>query len=194
MTTTNDTAAAREPLDAWQLVASQDAFRNRWVHVRLDTVRLPDGRLYEYANLRRDVPGVGIIGFDAAGRILLQQEYRHAVEQTIWQLPGGLANPGEDLLGCAARELVEETGYAAESLEYLGGCWDNPGLGNAISHVVLGRNLRATGHADPDEAEFVRNQWVTTAWLAQAVADGTIKDRVVICALTHLWLRGLIAR
>ena len=125
------------PINAWELVESREAFHNRWLHVTLDTVRLPDGRTYEYTNVHREVAGVGIVGLNAAGEILLQQEYRHPVGQVVWQVPGGLTNPGEDLLVCAARELREESGYEAESLEYLGAFWDNPGLGNAISHLVL---------------------------------------------------------
>ncbi len=179
------------PINAWELVDSREAFHNRWLHVTLDTVRLPDGRTYEYTNVHRDVAGVGIVGLNAAGEILLQQEYRHPVGQVVWQVPGGLANPGEDLLVCAARELREESGYQAESLEYLGAFWDNPGLGNAISHLVLARNLQPVGGQHPDEAEIVSSHWVTLPWLKQAVADGTIKDRVVICALAYLWLRGL---
>lgn len=180
------------PLTPWQLVDSRDAFRNRWLRITLDTLRLPDGRTYEYTNVHRDAPGVGIIGMNAAGEILLQQEYRHPVGQVVWQTPGGLANPGEDLLVCAERELREESGYEAEALEYLGACWDNPGLGNAISHVVLGHNLRPSGISHPDDAEIVVNHWVTVDWLKQAVSSGIIKDRVVICGLAHLWLRGMV--
>ncbi|MBK6429208.1 MAG: NUDIX hydrolase [Anaerolineae bacterium] len=192
MTPANATSLTPAPIASWQLVDSRDAFQNRWLHVTLDTVRLPDGRTYEYTNVHREVAGVGIIGLNAAGEILLQQEYRHPVGQVVWQAPGGLANVGEDLLACAARELREESGYEAESLEYLGACWDNPGLGNAISHLALGRNLRPTGHSHPDDAEIVVNHWVTVAWLKQAVSSGIIKDRVVICGLAHLWLRGLV--
>ncbi len=184
-------AAAASP-SAWQLVDSRDVFQNRWLRITLDGLRLPDGRAYEYPNIHRDAPGVGVIGMNAAGEILLQQEYRHPVGQVIWQAPGGLANPGEDLLVCANRELREESGYEAESLEYLGACWDNPGLGNAISHLVLGRNLQPSGHSHPDDAEIVVNHWVTVAWLKQAVSSGIIKDRVVICGLAYLWLRGLV--
>lgn len=193
MTSVNMPAAAPEPVNAWQLVASREAFHNRWLHVTLDTVRLPDGRTYEYTNVHREVAGVGIVGLNAAGEILLQQEYRHPVGQVVWQVPGGLANPGEDLLACAARELREESGYEAASLQYLGAFWDNPGLGNAVSHLVLARDLVAVGGLHPDEAEIVSSHWVTLSWLKQAVADGTIKDRVVICALAHLWLRGIVS-
>lgn len=178
-----------QTVDHWEEVSSTEAFHNRWLRITLDTVRLPDGQTYEYTTIRREVEGVGVIGFDGQGRVLLQREYRHPVGQVIWQVPGGLTNPGEDRTVCAARELREETGYEAESLEYLGSFWDNPALGNAINHLFLGRNLRPTGATARDETEFLSNHWVDVAWLKQAVLDGTIKDRVVVCALAYILLR-----
>ncbi len=178
----------------WQEVSSTEAFHNRWLHITLDTVRLPNGQTYEYTTIRREVQGVGVIGFNAQGQVLLQREYRHPVSQVIWQIPGGLTSPGEEPALCAARELREETGYAAEALDYLGSFWDNPALGNAINHLFVGRNLHPVSPGERDEAEFMSNHWVDVAWLKRAIADGTIKDRVVVCAVAHLWLRGELGR
>lgn len=184
---------AASDLAPWGQVSSVAAFHNRWLHVTLDTVRLPNGQTYEYTTIRREVEGVGVLGFNAAGQVLLQREYRHPVNQVIWQAPGGLTSPGEDRAACAARELREETGYAAETLEYLGSFWDNPAMGNAVNHLFLGRNLRPTGLTARDPAEFVSNHWVDVAWLKRAVADGTIRDRVLVCGLAYLWLHGELA-
>jgi ADP-ribose pyrophosphatase len=176
----------------WEEIGSTEAFHNRWLHITLDTVRLPDGQSYEYTTIRRQVEGVGVIGFNAAGQVLLQREYRHPVGQVIWQVPGGLTSPGEDRAACAARELREETGYEAETLEHLGSFWDNPALGNMVNHLFLGRNLQPTGRVDRDASEFVSNHWVSVDWLKQAVVDGTIKDRVVVCGLAFLWLSPIL--
>ena len=97
---------------AWSTVATRSAFRNRWIGVMEDTVELPTGQSYAYTRLEPAGIGVGVVGFDAAGRILLEREYRHGVHQVIWQIPGGLADPGEDLQTAGLRELREETGYA----------------------------------------------------------------------------------
>lgn len=179
---------APDNVDHWEELHSAEAFHNRWLHVTLDTVRLPDGLTYEYTTIRREVEGVGVIGFNAQGQVLLQREYRHPVNQVIWQVPGGLTSPGEDRAVCAARELREETGYEAESLEYLGSFWDNPAMGNAINHLFLGRNLQMASSTARDPSEFVSNHWVSLDWVKQAVTDGTIKDRVVVCALAYLYL------
>ena len=95
----------------WRTEATNLVFQNRWLGVALDQVELPTGQRYEYTRLEGTGIGVGVIGFNAAGEVLLEREYRHGVGETIWQLPGGLAAFDEDLQAAGLRELLEETGY-----------------------------------------------------------------------------------
>ena len=181
----------------WQTLATETAFRNRWVGVALDQVQLPTGQQYTYTRLEPAGVGVGVIGFNAAGEVLLEREYRHGVNTVIWQLPGGLAAPEEDLLAGALRELVEETGYAPadpipDNVRYLGTFWDNPALGTMQSHLYAAWNLVPTDQPRRDPAEFVTLHWVSVDWLKEAVRSGVIKDRVVVAAVAYLVLNGLI--
>lgn len=180
---------------SWQTLDTRQAYRSRWVGVSVDTVRLPGGETYEYTRLEPAGIGVGVIGFNAAGEILLEREYRHGVGEVIWQIPGGLAAVGEDLAAAGLRELQEETGYAPAvvtpaTVRYLGVVWDNPAMGVAQSHLYVAHNLVATGADHRDEGEFVSLHWVTPAWLRAAVRAGDIKDRVVVAAVAFLVLNG----
>lgn len=174
-------------LPTWQTLATTTAFANRWLTVLLDRVRLPDGREYEYTRIHRDAQGVGVVALDAEGRLLLEQEYRHAVGAVIWQLPGGLYDPDEPPLAAAQRELREETGYEAASWSPLGDFHDNPALTNAINRLYLARDLRLVAPPAPDHAEFVTTAWHDRAWLRAAIQRGEITDRTVLCALALLW-------
>jgi ADP-ribose pyrophosphatase len=183
-----------EPV-AWKTLASNRVFRNRWVGVVVDEVELPDGKRYEYTRIEPAGVGVGVIGFNTAGEILLEREYRHGVGEVVWQVPGGLAAPGEDLQTAGLRELQEETGYAPtvvkdETVTYLGMVWDNPGFGAACSHLYRVRGLELVADTAHDHGEFVSLHWVAPAWLKEAVRTGEIKDRVVVAAVAHLLLRG----
>lgn len=179
----------------WQTLQSKAAYRSRWAGISVDTVQLPTGAVYEYTRIERAGIGVGVIGLNAAGELLLEREYRHGVGEVVWQIPGGLINEGEELQAAGLRELREETGYApavvnAETVHYCGAVWDNPGMGTSISHIYRVRGLQLAGATQPDHGEMVTLHWVTPHWLKQAVASGEIRDRVVVAAVAYLLLAG----
>ena len=179
----------------WLVEQRTVAFQNRWVTVALDQVRLPTARTYEYTRVDVNGVGVAVIGFNAAGEVLLEREYRHGVGQVIWQLPGGLANRAEDLVAAGLRELLEETGHAPAqvtptSVRYLGMVWDNPGLGATESHLVAAWDLIETAQPRRDPAEFVTLHWRSVAWLKAAIRSGEIQERTTVAAVAHLLLRN----
>lgn len=179
----------------WLVEQRTVAFQNRWVTVALDQVRLPTDRTYEYTRVDVNGVGVAVIGFNAAGQVLLEREYRHGVGQVIWQLPGGLANRAEDLVAAGLRELLEETGHAPAqvtptSVRYLGMVWDNPGLGATESHLVAAWDLVETAQPRRDPAEFVTLHWRSVAWLKAAIRSGEIQERTTVAAVAHLLLSG----
>lgn len=174
----------------WELLNSTEAFRNRWLHVTLDTVRLPDGQAYEYTTIHRDVVGVAAIVLDEQDRVLLEQEYRHPVGEVAYQLPGGLTAVAEDPEECIRRELREEAGLAAGDLRYLGRFWNNPATSNGECLVYLCRDFQSIGAVEHDTAEFLTAGWYDIDWVKAKVKEGVIRDRVVICGLAYLWLSG----
>ena len=183
-----------EPL-VWQTLDTRTVYQNRWIKVLLDNVTLPDGRRYEYTRLEPAGIGVAVIGFNERGEVLLEREYRHGVGHVVWQLPGGLAADGEELQAAGLRELLEETGHApqsvnAESVRYLGMVWDNPGFGVAQSQIYAAWGLQEVSHARRDPAEFVTVHWKSKDWLREAIRSGEIQDRVVVSAVSYLYLNG----
>lgn len=180
-------------VEPWQLLATRDAFRNRWLHVTLDTVRLPDDGVYEYTTIRRHKAGVAVAVINPQGQLLLEQEYRLPVNQVVYQIPGGLVDTGEDPADSMRRELREETGLLAGELHYLGSFWNNPASSDGYCHLFLCRDYQAGGVTQHDNAEFIAWNWYDLDWAKARVADGAIRDRVVVCALAYLWLAGEIA-
>lgn len=179
----------------WQTLATHTTFANRWFTVAVDDVLLPDGRRYEYTRLEPGGIGVGVIGFNRQGEVLLEREYRHGVGEVIWQVPGGLADAGEELQAAGLRELREETGFAPAqvaptTVRYLGAVWDNPAFGVAQSHLYAAWDLVPSGEVKHDGAEFVTLHWQPVAWLKAAVRDGEIKDRVLVAAVAFLAVNG----
>jgi ADP-ribose pyrophosphatase len=97
---------------------SEDVFRGRLLHVKRDTVRLPDG-----SEATREYivhPGaVMIVPRLPDGRLLFERQFRYPSQRVFIEFPAGKIDSGEDPLATAKRELTEETGYAAAHWAYV---------------------------------------------------------------------------
>jgi len=123
-----------------------------------------------------DHPGaVGILPVLPDGRIVLVHEYRHAIEQRLWQIPAGTLEAGESPLESAARELEEETGYAAAHLDQLCAFYSSPGFCNQRMHLYVATGLTpGTQSLDPEEDLTVHP--LEPAEVDAMCADGRITD------------------
>jgi ADP-ribose pyrophosphatase len=109
-------------------------------------------------------PGaVAIVALNRDNEVLLINQYRHPVREYLWEIPAGLLDmPGESKLEAAKRELLEETGYIAESWSELIEFHTTPGGNNETIAIFLARELRHQGHELELEGEETDMQ---VAWV-----------------------------
>ena len=128
-------------------------------------------------------PGaVAIIPVLPDGRILLVRQFRHPVGQVLLEIPAGKLDPGESPDACAARELEEETGYRAKSLERKASVFTGPGFTNEVIHLYLAHDLFKTA-VNPDEDEFLEVGAYTPEEIRRLVREGLICDAKTISGL-----------
>jgi ADP-ribose pyrophosphatase len=135
-----------QPHEEWS--ATTRGFDGKLLHVRVDQVRLPSGR----PAVREIVehPGsVVIVPVTVERTVLLIQQFRYAVGEYLLELPAGLIDPGEMTLIAAGRELIEETGYRAGSLEILAETYVSPGYSQERTRIVLADHCEPVPH-EPD--------------------------------------------
>lgn len=151
------------------------------------SLRFSDGHEVERVVVRH--PGaVGLIAIDREERWLLVRQYRHPTGKVLLEIPAGTLEIDEEPDHTAARELREETGFAAESLMRIGGAWMAPGFCDEYMHFYLATSLiRDPLPQDEDEgiSEVVA---VTFDQLLSAIDDGSIEDGKTIAAVS-LWRR-----
>ena len=151
------------------------------------SVRFPDGREVERMVVRH--PGaVALIAIDGEGRWLLVRQYRHPTGQELLEIPAGTLEPGEEPHATAARELREETGFAAASLERIGGAWTAPGFCDEYMHFYLATSLRPDPLPQDEDEGISAPVAMTFDELQAAIDDGAIEDGKTLAAVT-LWRR-----
>lgn len=117
--------------------------------------------------------GVSIIAFNEDDEIFLVNQYRYPFGKMMLELPAGKLERGEDPLDCARRELEEETGYEAESLELFDIMYPSPGCLEEKHYIYRAYGLRFKG-MHLDEGEFLD---VVTLPLEKAL-DMALKNEI----------------
>lgn len=156
-------------------------FRGRVVSLTIDEVTLPNG---DHASLEiiHHPGGATAVALDQDERICLLKQYRHAVEDWIWELPAGKLEPGEPPLQTAQRELVEEAGTEATTWESLGQCVPSPGVLKEVVHLFLATGLTAVAAA-PESGEVFEVHWVPLAEAHEWAMNGTINDAKTVLGI-----------
>jgi ADP-ribose pyrophosphatase len=153
-------------------------------------LRLPSGRAVTRQVVHH--PGaVVIVPQLADGRLILIQQYRFAVGETVLEFPAGTLEPGEAPLACARRELLEETGYRADHWHPLGVIHSSPGFCDERQHLLLASSL-VPEHTAGDEDEILEVKGLTVPEVERAIADGTLVDVKSIAAYARAKLQGVL--
>ena len=162
------------------------AFSTPWFDILAKTV---DTEEAPYYSLR--VPDyAAILAITQDQRILAVRQYRPAVDRYTVELPSGIVDPGETAAETASRELLEETGYAAESIEVLGPMYPDTGrLTNRIWSCVA-KNVRPVEGRTPEPGIEILTY--TTSDLARATAGGEFDHSRHVAVLLHAILRGYL--
>ena len=128
---------------------SEDIFDGNLLHVKRDTALLPNGEQATREWIKH--PGASaVIPYLPDGQIILVRQYRYPVQRVTLEIPAGkLDGPDEDPYVCAVRELSEETGYTAKTIEKLTTIGTTVGFSNEYIHIYKAEGLT------PEETEIL---------------------------------------
>ena len=164
-----------------QFVSGEELFRGKFLRLRRDVVRLPDGSRTAREYVRH--PGaVAMVALTAAGEVVLERQHRYPLGRDFVEIPAGKVDTGEQRLDTAKRELREETGYSAGEWSRLGVIHNAIGYSDEAIEIWRATGLRC-GEAKPEAGEFLE---VFTLPFEQALAmaaDGRISDAKTIIGL-----------
>jgi len=164
-----------------KFVSKKTIWRGRAVDFRVDTVKLPNGKLATREFM--DHPGaVGIVPFLDKNHVVMVRQYRYPVGEVTLALPAGKLDKGESIMKCLKRELQEETGYTARKITPLIQYWPTSAFANEVLHLYVAENL-VPGKMNTDEDEFLQCVVMPFKKALAMVKRGEIRDSKTVVGL-----------
>lgn len=162
-------------------------FKGRLINLLIKKVRLPNGYVARLETIEH--PGAAlIVPLLSKNKIILLRQYRPAIDAYIYELPAGTLDKNEKPAECARREIIEETGFSAGRLIYLGKIFPVPGYSNECIKIYKAQALhKEERRAEKDEV--IKSYVFTRAGIRKLFKAGKIVDAKTISALAIIgWL------
>lgn len=171
--------------DGWKVESRREVADCRVFKVREDaTVRDSDGARSTFFVVENP-DWVNVVAITAEGDVVLIEQFRHGVERMILEIPGGMVDEGEDPKVGAARELIEETGFAPGRLIPIGTSFPNPAIQNNTIHHFLALDCTKTRDVEFDDHESIATRLVPLSELNKLVHNGDITHSLAITAIFY---------
>jgi ADP-ribose pyrophosphatase len=163
-------------------------YNGKIFNVVLEKVTLPNGAVKNREIVRH--PGAAaMVPLLDDGKLVLIKQYRHAVGRFLWEIPAGTLEPNEDPIECAQRELAEETGYTADSLDKLTEILPAPGYTDEHIHIFLATGLTQAEQNLQDD-EVLKAEAIAFDTALDMITGGEIQDAKTIIGLLLTSLRN----
>jgi 8-oxo-dGTP pyrophosphatase MutT (NUDIX family) len=169
---------------AWKVESSRYVYnRAPYMVMREDAVRLPNGAkipdyfVFEYPEW------VAVLAITGANEIVLIRQYRHGIGAVHFELAAGVADPGEDLLESARRELLEETGFGGGDWQFFMRVSANPGTHTNWCHIFLATGVARLEAQQLDLTEDIQVQLLGRSETLEMLRSGGVAQAMHAAAL-----------
>ena len=166
---------------------SKNIYTGKIITLNIDTVTLPNGVTIDLEMVRH--PGAAaIVPLKDDGTVVLIRQFRHAAGGFIYEVPAGKLHSGEDPMACAARELEEEIGYRAGTLELLSSIFTAPGFTDEVIHIYKATDM-TTGQQQLDRDEVLEVIEMPLQEAIDKIRTGMIRDAKTMVGLLSVFIR-----
>ena len=192
--TRQPSAAGRTPIadrtapdPRFPVLRSDQAYSGRVIRLRVDEVRMPDGRTV-VREVVEHLGAVAVVALDEADRVVLIRQYRHPTGEYLLELPAGLLDvPGEAAVDTARRELFEEAALRARTWHTLLDLRTSPGMSDEAVRVFLAREVREVPeperYSGSEEEGDLDPHWVPLDDAVRAALTGRIENSIAVAGL-----------
>ena len=171
-------------------LSSQQIYDGRILKLRLDTVKLPSGRVTKREIVEHD-DSIAIVAIDGDDNVLLVKQFRKAVEKEVLEIPAGGIDPGEEPVAAVKRELREETGFLPQRVERIGGFYTSPGYSSEFLHLFVASDLTPE-KLPAEDTESIKVERVPISRILELIRTGAINDAKSVAGLLMLLFLYLV--
>ena len=178
----------------WQTNESKYLFKDTWMTVRADTCTKPDGKIVTPYYVYEFPDWVTAFAITKEGKVIMEKQYRHALGQVHYEIPGGCVDKSDVSFQAAVeRELLEETGYKFDHIEFIGNTSANPSTNANMMHLFLATGGEYVQKPELDEGEDIEVHLFTIDEVKELVrSNQIIQSMHVTCILYALERLGLL--
>jgi len=163
----------------WKILSSEYLFKETWFTIRKDRCETPEGKIVDPYYVYEFPTWVSALAITEDHKVVMVRQYRHGLQQTILEVPGGCVDKtDENLQEAISRELLEETGYAFSNFHYLGKVSPNPSTNDNWMHMFF-----ATGGTLIKEQQLDHNEEIEVVLLELEELHELIEQNKIIQAL-----------
>jgi 8-oxo-dGTP pyrophosphatase MutT (NUDIX family) len=177
-------------LPPWTAGPERTVLQDRWVHVTAEDCVTATGASVAPFYLYNFPDFCHAAAVTETGKLVLVRQYRHGARRVSLELPGGAVDAGETPEAAAARELLEETGYAGTVQPTLVSGWANPvNLRNRL-HLVLITGARRIADPRPEPTEQLIVEEVSWPDLPARIQTGEVAHPMHLASILQLSLKA----
>ena len=158
----------------WQTFRKEYIYKSQWLTVRKDAVKLPSGVELNDFYVLEYPDWIVVIVHTKNDKYLIEKQYRHGIDRECFELCAGVVEPNEDPLEAAKRELLEETGYTANSWTALSNSAPNASAMTNLCHCFVAEDAKKTSESNCDLSEDIEICEVSESELIQLLKEGKI--------------------
>jgi len=168
------------PVTPWKILESKYLNPN----FRIDKCELPNGKFLD-AHILEFRSWANVVALTENNEVVLIKQYRHGVQEVMWEIPGGVIDDGEVPVEAVKRELLEETGYTAQEFIHMGTLYPNPAIQTNSMYYFLALGVEKVSEQELDDGEDIEVHLVPFDELIEMTRRGEFPHALQVAALFY---------
>ncbi|TWR29729.1 NUDIX hydrolase [Mucilaginibacter pallidiroseus] len=173
----------------WKVLSSHYIHKGPWATLRSDECEMPDGKIVPDYYVLEYPNWANAVALTHDNKIIMVSQYRHAAGIVSLEIPGGVVEAGEEPIEGMKRELLEETGYAFDSVELISTIYANPSTANNKTFCYLALGGKKVQEQNLDEHEQLIVHEYSIAEIKQLLLDNKIPQALHCTGLFYALMK-----